>query len=89
MRSRLAWLLGGFALLGFFSRKRRQEAVLAPEPAADPRAEELRAKLAAKEPEPAAVVDEPADDPDERRRKVHEEGRAAAERMRGQAPTDA
>jgi hypothetical protein len=62
----------------------------------DPRAEELRRRLQ----ESRAIVDEraafeeaetpvdavePAEDPGERRRRVHEEGRAAAERMRGSA----
>jgi hypothetical protein len=60
-----------------------------PEPEVDPRAEALRAKLE----ESKAVVDEreefesaetPVDeaDPDERRRRVHEAGRAAVEEMR-------
>ena len=68
----------------------------APEPEADPRADELRRRLA----ESRAIVDErdafeeaetpvdaaePAEDPADRRRRVHEEGRAAAERMRGPA----
>ncbi len=87
MRRALAWLFGGFALLGFLSRRRRaaQPAALEPDPA-----EALRAKLA----ESRAVVEEqdsfqegetPVDeaDPEERRRRVHEAGRAAAERMRG------
>ncbi len=88
MKRLLAWLLGGFALFGFLRRRREPPAV------ADPRAEELRRKLE----ESRSIVEErdefeggetPVDqveptptDPEERRRAVHEEGRAAAERMR-------
>jgi hypothetical protein len=88
VRKPLAWLLGGFALFGFLRRRREPPAV------ADPRAEELRRKLE----ESRSIVEErdefeggetPVDqveptptDPEERRRAVHEEGRAAAERMR-------
>jgi hypothetical protein len=77
--------------------RRRGTIELAP-PAADSRADELREKLA----ESRAVVDEgerdeagettidaaepaPAD-PDARRRIVHDEGRAAADRMRRDLP---
>lgn len=49
----------------------------------DDRAEELRAKLAesraSDEPAPA----EPPESPEERRRRVHEEGRAAIDEMHG------
>jgi hypothetical protein len=85
----VAWLLGGFALLGFL--RRRHEPVPG---AADPRAEELRRKLD----ESRSLVDErdefegaevtvdraePApEDPESRRRAVHEQGREAVERMR-------
>jgi hypothetical protein len=84
----LAWLLGGFALFGFLRRRREPAAV------SDPRAEELKRKLE----ESRSIVEErdefdvgetPVDqaepaplDPAERRRDVHEEGRAAVERMR-------
>ncbi|HMI29912.1 MAG TPA: hypothetical protein VK490_09395 [Gaiellaceae bacterium] len=90
MRRPLAWLLGGFALFGFL--RRRREPVRG---AADPRAEELRRKLD----ESRSLVDErdefegaeltvdraePApEDPESRRRAVHEQGREAVERMRG------
>jgi hypothetical protein len=89
MRRPLAWLLGGFALFGFLRRRREQ-----PDAGADPRAEELRRRLE----ESRSIVEErdefeagatPVDqvepapeDPEQRRRAVHEEGRAAAERMR-------
>jgi hypothetical protein len=85
----LAWLLGAFALLGFLRRRRE------PIPAVgDPRAEELRRKLD----ESKSLVDErdefegaeltvdlaePApQDPESRRRAVHESARATAEQMR-------
>jgi hypothetical protein len=90
MRRLVAWLLGAFALFGFLRRKR------APDVPADPRAEELRRKLA----ESRSMVEErdefegaeltvdraePApEDPETRRRAVHEEGRATVERMRGE-----
>ena len=88
MKHRLAWLLGGFALFGFL--RRRREAPVD----ADPRAEELRRKLA----ESRSIVDErdefeaaevtidraePAPgDPASRRRAVHESARATVDRMR-------
>ena len=85
MRRSWAWLLGAFALLGFLRRRR--------EPS-DPRAEELRRKLA----ESRAIADErdefegaeltvdraePApEDPETRRRAVRESARATADEMR-------
>jgi hypothetical protein len=88
MRSRLAWLVAGFGLAAaaaarFLRRKRPDEA--------DTRADELRKRIA----ESRAVVDErdafeeaetPVDaapDPQARRREVHERGRSAIDRMRG------
>ena len=92
MRRPFAWLLGGFALFGFLRRRRE------PAAASDPRAEELRRKLA----ESRSIVEErdefegaeltvdraePApEDPESRRRAVHEAGRATVERMRGETP---
>jgi MYXO-CTERM domain-containing protein len=88
MKRPLAWLLGGFAVFGFLRRRRE-----AP-PGVDPRADELRRKLAESrsiieerdEFEAAEVtVDlaEPAPvDPESRRRAVHDAGRATVERMR-------
>jgi hypothetical protein len=90
LRRPVAWSLGAFALFGFL-RRRQQPST---EPQGDPRAEELRRKLA----ESRAIVDEreefeaaettvdqapePVGDPEARRRAVHESGRAAAQRMR-------
>jgi hypothetical protein len=86
MKHPLAWL---FALFGFLRRRREAPVGL------DPRADELRRKLA----ESKAIVEEreefeaaevtvdlaehAPEDPESRRRAVHESGRAAVERMRG------
>jgi hypothetical protein len=90
VRARTAWIgaIGVAAAAAYRSLRRKPEAP----PAADPRAEELRRKLD----ESRAVVDEreefesaetPVDEAevDDRRRAVHERGRAAAEKMRGDA----
>jgi hypothetical protein len=85
----LAWLLGAIAVFGFL--RRRHEPVSEP---LDPRAEELRRKLA----ESREIVEEreefegaeltvdlaePApEEPESRRRAVHESARATAEQMR-------
>ena len=89
MKHPLAWTFGGFALFGFLRRHR--EAPAAP----DPRADELRRKLA----EARSIVEErdefeaaevtvdlaePApEDPESRRRAVHDAGRETLEHMRG------
>ena len=86
MRRPWAWAVGAFALLSFLRRRR--------EPAADPRAEELRRKLD----ESRSIVEErdefegaeltvdlaePApEDPESRRRTVHESARSTVEQMR-------
>jgi hypothetical protein len=85
--------MAGFGIARFLFWRRPAPvlppALSPPEPEVDPRAEALRAKLE----ESKAVVDEreefeaaetPVDeaDPDERRRRVHEVGRAAVEEMR-------
>ena len=81
--------MAGFGIARFLFWRRPAPVSPPPEPEVDPRAEALRAKLE----ESRAVVDEreefeaaetPVDeaDPDERRRRVHEAGRAAVEEMR-------
>jgi len=101
MRSRVAWLLAGAgiaaALVVRFLRRPpvssapEPVAPTEPEPESDPRAGELRRRIA----ESREVVDErevfeeaetPVDqaDPDARRQDVHVRGRAALERMRGE-----
>jgi hypothetical protein len=87
----------GWALVRLLARRR--DTTQPARPDADTRAEELRRKLAESR---AALVDErerfeagettidaaePAPGgPDARRRQVHDEGRAAVERMRGSTP---
>jgi hypothetical protein len=89
VRKALAWLLGGFALLGFLRRRHEPVATTG-----DPRADELRRKLE----ESRAIVEdrdefegaeltvdraEPApEDPESRRRAVHESARATVDQMR-------
>jgi hypothetical protein len=92
MRRPFAWLLGAFALFGFL-RRRQQHSPPERDNVDDPRAEELRRKLA----ESRAILEEreefegaetpvdraePLEDPEARRRAVHESAREAAERMR-------
>jgi hypothetical protein len=88
MRRPLAWLLGASAVFGFLRRRRQ------PDAGPDPRADELRRKLA----ESRSIVEErdefegaeltvdqaePApEDPESRRRAVHDAGRATVDRMR-------
>jgi hypothetical protein len=86
VRRLLAWVggaAGGFAVYRFLSRR----------PVQDTRAEELRAKLAESrtlveerdvDEENELTVDaaEPLHDPEDRRRAVHERGRAVADEMR-------
>jgi hypothetical protein len=92
MRSRLPWLLAGFGLAAAIAARLRTRP--APrdraEPVPDRRADELRERIA----ESRAVLDEreefesaetPLDeaDPEARRREIHQRGRAAFDRMRG------
>jgi len=91
--------LGGIAAYRFV-RRQEASLQTSPETAPaepDARAEELRAKLAesrapepvavegpASEPEPQPQPEPEPDSPDERRRRVHEEGRAALDDMRSE-----
>jgi hypothetical protein len=97
VRHPIAWIAGGIAVFGFLKRRRtgRTAAELAPEDESpNPRAAELRRKLA----ESRALVEEretfeaaeptveqtehAPDDPERRRREVHEAGRQIAREMR-------
>jgi hypothetical protein len=93
MRRPAAWLIGAFAAAGLLRRRKATAPSVHIDAEPDPRAEELRQKLA----ESRAIVDEREEfeaaettvdeteapgDPEVRRRAVHEAGRAAAERMR-------
>lgn len=101
MRSRFAWLLAGFgmaAALGSRLFRRQVTSTPLPEPAPepDPRADELRQRIAeAREVvderdtfEEAEVTIDEAPDPASRRRDVHDRGRAALDRMRGESPPE-
>jgi hypothetical protein len=83
---RLLALLGGIALLRAWLSRRRRASVEAPDPA-----DELRRKLEesrelAEDQEEFAAGETPVDvDAGERRREVHERGRAAIDEMRGDA----
>ena len=89
MKRLTAWLTGvagGVAAARIFRRSPASAPVVVHEP--DP-AETLRAKLAETKAAQPEAQPEPAldDDPDARRRAVHERGRAAVDEMRGdQAP---
>ena|SRR5918996_2279814 len=103
MRRLIAWLgaaFGGVALYRLLARRRDSRLEPEPEaPGADRRAEELRRKLE----ESRALFDErdaledgettldradPEAAPDDRRREVHERGRAAAAEMRSPGRRD-
>jgi hypothetical protein len=87
----LAWLLGAFAVLGFLRRQRVPAPVVE---TTDPRAEELRRKLAESRPiveerdefdaaELTVDLAEPApEDPESRRRTVHDAARETVQQMR-------
>lgn len=102
MRSRFAWLLAGFGIAAavrsrLLRRSRVPSAPVQPgPPEPDPRADELRQRIA----EAREVLDEratfeeaettvdAAPDPESRRRDVHDRGRAALDRMRGESPPE-
>jgi hypothetical protein len=89
VRGLYAWLagsVGGIAAYRVF--RRRRDAVESAPPGSEPRAEELRTKLAearVAEGEEAAAVpaDDPAD-PDARRRSVHDQARSVIDEMRSE-----
>ena len=74
MRRPWAWAVGAFALAGLLRRRRE------PSVALDPRAEDLRLKLA--ESRDLAEPEAAPQDPESRRRAVHESARATVEQMR-------
>jgi hypothetical protein len=95
MRNRLAWIAGaaGVGALAAYRALRRRPAEPIVDAGPDPRAEELRRKLDESRPlveereefesaETRVDEAEPAPALDERRRSVHERGRAAADEMR-------
>jgi hypothetical protein len=96
MRRLTAWIggvAGGVVAYRFWRRRPQAAAEPSPEPTTeqqDDRADELRAKLAetraADEPSPAEP-DEPPEAVEERRRLVHEEGRATLDEMKSDEST--
>jgi len=103
MQSRFAWLLAGFGIAAALgSRLFRRQAtstplpVPEPAPAPDPRADELRQRIAEARDvvderdtfEEAEVTIDEVPDPASRRREVHDRGRAALDRMRGEPPPE-
>jgi hypothetical protein len=92
MRARIAWLAGAAGAGVAVYRKLRRS----PVPAEDPRAEELRRKLdesrtIVEEREEFEAAETPVDEVtgpgevEDRRKAVHERGRAAADEMRGRS----
>jgi hypothetical protein len=88
MRRLVKWIVGAVGGIAAYRFVRRQEAALQPSAEPDVRADELRAKLVESraaepvaEPEPAEEPAAEAESPEERRRRVHEEGRAALDDM--------
>jgi hypothetical protein len=88
MRRLVKWIGGAVGGIAAYRFVRRQEAALQPSAEPDVRADELRAKLAESraaepvaEPEPGEEPAAEAESPEERRRRVHEEGRAALDDM--------
>ena len=88
MRRLVKWIGGAVGGIAAYRFVRRQEASLQPSAEPDVRADELRAKLAESraaqpvaEPEPSEEPAAKAESPEERRRRVHEEGRAALDDM--------
>jgi hypothetical protein len=88
MRRLVKWIGGAVGGIAAYRFVRRQEAALQPSVEPDVRADELRAKLAESraaepvaEPEPPEEPAAEAESPEERRRRVHEEGRAALDDM--------
>jgi len=83
VRSRLAWLIGLAGLLALLRRRRSHPVAV---PASDP-ADELRRRLdeTREDPPPAPEPPAPPAGVDDRRRQVHDAGRAAVDEMRGPA----
>jgi hypothetical protein len=92
MKARTAWLAGAAGAVVAAWRRFRRAPEPEAEPAADPRAEELRQKLeesravVEEQHEEAASAETPVDEADlgveDRRAAVHERARAAADEMR-------
>jgi hypothetical protein len=96
MRNRLAWVAGALGAAGVAYKTLRNRPSALAEPAADPRADELRRKLDESKP----IIDEreefeagetPVDETeslDDKRAAVHARARAAADEMRPATPEE-
>jgi hypothetical protein len=90
MKRLTAWLTGvagGVAAARIFRRAPAPAPLREPDPADALRAKLAETKSVQAEPERATPA-EPNDDPDTRRRAVHERGRAAVDEMRGERSDD-
>jgi hypothetical protein len=86
VRRLFTWAAGAAGGLAAYRAATRRKPAPGAVPAEVDPAQELRAKLAEARSEPEPVAAEPAapDDPDARRRDVHEQARAALDEMRDQ-----
>jgi hypothetical protein len=85
VRRLTAWIGGTAAGIAAYRLLRRRPEPAPAEPDADRRADELREKLAESrtaEPTTEPVAEDEPESPEERRQRVHEEGRAALDEMR-------
>jgi hypothetical protein len=85
MRRLVGWIAGAMGGLAAYRwLRRRPQVATEPAPAEpDVRADELRTKLAeTRETEPVAEEPPEPESPEDRRRRVHEEGRAAVDDMK-------
>jgi hypothetical protein len=86
MRRLLGWIAGAMGGVAAYRWLRRRPRVAAEHMPAEPdgRADELREKLAeTREAEPGPEPEPEPESPEDRRRRVHEEGRAALDDMKG------
>jgi hypothetical protein len=83
MRRLLGWIAGAVGGVAAYRWLRRRPQVAAEPLDPDGRADKLRAKLAETRADEPPVEEEP-ESPDERRRHVHEEGRATLDEMQSE-----
>jgi hypothetical protein len=81
VRRLLTWVAGAAGGLAAYRAATRRKAALEPVATEVDPAQELRAKLAEARAEPEPEVEAAPDDPDARRRDVHEQARAAIDEM--------
>jgi hypothetical protein len=85
MRRLVGWVAGALGGITAYRFLRRRQVVEPAPTEPDGRANELRAKLAeSRDEEPTAREQPEPESPEDRRRRVHEEGRAALDDMKGE-----